>query len=209
MVGALIYILGMTAEWDFVCSFSIVIMLLSFSLFFLGYSNTKKLIFPLLFVITIIPLPDNVLDFVTGKYQLISSTVAGKMLALLGYTIIQEGNTLNSPDLPTPLLIGGVCSGLKLLIVLITASLFFAYTTFGAKWKKVILVALSLPFSIFVNSLRVAMIGLVGIWTGSADAIVSFHDYSGYIGLILSVFILMFTCKLLKLDNNPIDNKEE
>ncbi|MGB9619215.1 MAG: exosortase-associated EpsI family protein, partial [Armatimonadota bacterium] len=113
--------------------------------------------------------------------------------------VTQYGNTIVSSGLPgQTLLVGSPCSGLRLLISLITFSWFFTYVIRAAWWKKAILVCMSFPLSIFINSLRVTMIGYVGFWTASEEAMHRFHDYSGYIGLVICFAILFGTAKLLR-----------
>lgn len=167
-----------------------------------GRHITRIVSIPILFLVTMIPLASSVLDTLTFRAQLVSSTVATKFLQLIfwGSDITQRGNQICSSEIPGGvLLVGSPCSGLRLLISLITFTWFFTYVIRGAWWKKAILLGMSLPLTIFINSLRVTLIGCVGSWTESADAMHAFHDYSGYIGLVICFVILFGIAKLLKM----------
>ncbi|MHB9035551.1 MAG: exosortase/archaeosortase family protein [Armatimonadota bacterium] len=178
----------------FLCLFGAALMLL-------GSKITRIAFIPIMFLSTMMPVASWILDSVTARFQLVSATVATKFLQLTsGHDVSQYGNTIYSPSLPgaQTLLVGSPCSGLRLLISLITFSWFFVYVIKGAWWKKAILLAMSFPLSIFINSLRITMIGYVGFWTGSSEAMHTFHDYSGYIGLVICFVILFGIAKLLK-----------
>jgi len=125
--------------------------------------------------------------------------VAEQFLRLSGYDVIRYGNQINSMDLPQPLLVGSPCSGLRLLISLITFSWFFTYMIDGPRWKKAVLMLFSLPLAVFINSLRITMIGYAGFWTGSHEAMTTFHDYSGYIGLVICFIILFGLARLMRM----------
>jgi exosortase/archaeosortase family protein len=61
---------------------------------------------------------------------------------------------------------------------------------------NLIFAASILPLALFINGLRIALIGVVGnAWGPEAGA--QFHDYSGYITLILCFFILFKGARLL------------
>ena len=53
-----------------------------------------------------------------------------------------------------------------------------------------------LPLTVFVNGFRIALIGVVGNAYGS-QAGHDFHDYSGYITLLVCFFLLFKFARLL------------
>ena len=106
--------------------------------------------------------------------------------------------------LPGPLTVGAACSGLKLAMASLMVSWFMAYVFAGAWWRKAVLVAASLPLSMMVNSLRVLIIGVVGLRTGSAAAMASVHDWSGYICLGLCA-ALLFLVAVLANDRRQVE----
>jgi exosortase len=181
----------------YLCMFGALLMML-------GWRITRISFVPIIFLITMMPIANWMLDNLTARFQLISATIATKFLQLTsGHDLTQYGNTIYSPSLPgtQTLLVGSPCSGLRLLISLITFCWFFTYVIRGTWWKKAILLAMSFPLSIFINSLRITMIGYAGFWTGSSEAMHKFHDYSGYIGLVICFVILFGIAKLLKTGN--------
>lgn len=173
-----------------------------------GWRIFKVMLVPLSFLITMIPIADTLIDSLTAKAQLISAAVAEQYFTLAGYEVHRYGNTIFSDSLPQPLLVGSPCSGLRLLISLITFCWFFIYIVDGKWWKKTFLMALTLPLAVFINSLRIALIGFVGFWWYSPDYMHSFHDYSGYIGLILCFAILFGIAKLIKMGDFVLGSRD-
>jgi len=175
-----------------------VMMIFGILLVLLGVRVTRLLSVPVFFLFTMIPVAPTLLDSATGKLQLQSAAIAAKFLEFTGYQADLQGATIYSNGLPEPLIVGIPCSGLRTLISLITFTLFFVYMVRASWWKKALLLAASFPLSIFINSLRITMIGYAGFWTGSAQAMHKFHDYSGYIGLAICFAMLFGLAKLMR-----------
>lgn len=199
LFAAVIFFIG--GHW--IQSFSLraaafMLMIFGIMLSTLGFSMTRLLTIPVLFLVSMIPTSASILDSATGKLQLQSAAIAAKFLQWTGYSNRLEGVTIFADGLPEPLIVGMPCSGLRTLISLITFTIFFVYMVRAQWWKKAILLALSFPLSIFINSLRITMIGYAGFWTGSASAMHKFHDYSGYIGLLICFAMLFGLAKLIK-----------
>ena len=165
----------------------------------LGFRAALALSVPILFLITMIPMPDYVLDVLTGKFTLVASAISTRVFESVGYSVMRSGNILTSDSFPEPLVVGGACSGLKLLIANVMCTAFLAGSLEGSRGKKLILLAAAFPFSIALNALRIIIIGSIGIATYSADAVSKFHDASGYLTLIIGAFIMLGFARLTGL----------
>lgn len=177
------------------------IFLIGATFLFFGLKGSRFIIFPLLFLMFMVPLPATLLDQATFGIQLESTKIASKMLDLSGYETRQIGTRIESFELPSPLIVGEACSGFRLLISLLTFTAFFVYMVQAPLWKKAMLIAAALPLSLFINSLRITMIGYAGIWTGSSETMHDFHDWSGYLGLVICFVILFGIAKLIKAND--------
>jgi exosortase/archaeosortase family protein len=56
-------------------------------------------------------------------------------------------------------------------------------------WANTLMAALVLPLCLFINGLRIALIGVVGEEYGRSAGL-QFHDYSGYVTLLVCFFLL-------------------
>lgn len=164
-----------------------------------GRQFVRELRFPLAYLYFMVVLPGDFLAKFSFKIQLLSTIGATSFLKLIGYDATRVGVKIELPSVDV--LVGGPCSGFRLLISLFALTILFVYLSDGRKWSKLLLVGLMLPFSIILNAIRITMIALVGEKWGY-EAMHSFHDYSGYIMLLLAFALLwalagVFKCRKL------------
>jgi exosortase D (VPLPA-CTERM-specific) len=154
----------------------------------LGWQKLKIIAFPLAFLLTMFPLPNFLHGKVSFQLKLISSQMGVAMIQAYGMTAFREGNVIDLGF--TQLQVVDACSGLRYLIPLIVLGLLMAYFFRAALWKRIFLVVSTIPISVFVNSLRIASVGILYKFFGPAVAEGFFHDFSGW-------FIFMITIGLL------------
>lgn len=194
---AVVMVLGRWLQSASLNAMAFIGMLFAIMLLTFGSRMTKLLAIPIFFTLTMIPISTTLLDNATNRLQMQSAAVACQFLQWTGFEATLRGTAILSDSLPQPLIVGIPCSGLRTLISLLTFTFFFIYVVRAAWWKKGILVALSFPLALFVNSLRITLIGYVGALVGTAESMKAFHDYSGYIGLFICFAILFGIAKLM------------
>ncbi len=154
----------------------------------LGTRFVRAAAFPLLFLWLMAPLPGPLLNDATLHVQMASTILANSLLHLMAFSTNLVGNVIHMEDYS--LSVDVPCSGFKMLLSLLTFSAAFAYLVDGEPRKRLLLFLFSLPLSLAVNSVRIALIGVVGECIGP-DAAHVFHDWSGMITLVLG-FIALF-----------------
>ena len=154
----------------------------------LGTPFVRVAAFPLGFLWLMAPLPGPVLNDSTLHVQMLSTVLANKLLHLMTFGTTLVGNVITMDNYS--LFVDVPCSGFKLLLALLTFSAAFAYLVDGKPARRFLLFAFSLPLSLLVNSVRIALIGVVGECIGAPAAHV-FHDWSGLLTLVLG-FIALF-----------------
>lgn len=201
-----------------ICAITFIMFLIGAVLMFVGSRMTRLLLFPMLYLLFMVPPPGMLLDRVTSRVQISSTTFAAKLLSATGkvvgdsedgWEIRQSGTIISSPRFPADphgglrqLRVEGECSGFRMLISLITFTAFFVYMLRAEWWKKAILVLISFPLSLFVNGLRIAAIGYVGIWTENFETMISFHNsWAMVFELVLSFAILFGIARLMKAND--------
>jgi exosortase len=156
-------------------------------LFLLGNDFFKTLLFPIAFLIFMIPIPSILMDRITFPMQLFASKVAANTLYLIGIPVLREGNVMLLAN--TSLEVAEACSGIRSLISLLTLSVVFAYLTQKVTWKRVILVLSTFPIAIIANAARVSGTGILAHRYGDRVAQGFFHGFSGWI-----LFVVAFVC---------------
>lgn len=137
----------------------------------------------------------DVVNRFTLPMQKLSTGMAMDLLKVFGLDPIQDGPTrilLNN----YPLDVAAPCSGAKLTLALAAFTIFFILIGSGKLWQNIALVAIVLPFTLFINGMRIAMIGMVGNYFGP-EAGHQFHDYGGYVSLVVCFILLRYITKLL------------
>ncbi len=90
-----------------------------------GWGLARLLIFPLLLLFLMIPLPDLITKALTIPLQLISSQLASRMLRLIGIPVLRQGNII---DLGVrQMQIVDACSGLRYILALLALGVIFCY----------------------------------------------------------------------------------
>lgn len=143
----------------------------------------------ILYLAFALPLWNAIISNNTNKLQILSTTMAYELLRAVGYRPIQTSPTIIVMDSGYPLDVAVPCSGLKLLVAL-TALTVFILLVGRLRWfANIVMLGLIIPLGLFINGLRIALIGMVGDRWGR-DAAVTFHDWSGWITLIICFIVL-------------------
>lgn len=192
---ALIFlVVAVKTEMQAVMSWAFLLSLIGGVWHTFGGAFLKATAFPLLFLWLMAPLPGPVLNDMTLGVQGWSTWGAAKLLAVTGLHPNHQGNLIHLENYT--LNVDVPCSGFKLLLTLLTISGAFAYLTDTTPARRWGLFLFSLPLAVFVNAVRIALIGVVGECLGSSAAM-TFHDWSGMISLVLCMAILFGTAKVL------------
>jgi exosortase len=167
----------------------LLVVTLLFSIAFVGgWRWMLAVAIPTIYLAFALPIWNMAITFYTNPLQVLSTRVAEKMLFWSGFNPQREGNIIYLEHYTLD--VGVPCSGLKLVLALYAFTIFFAMIANLRWWANAILILLiPLPLALFINGLRIALIGVVGVNYGS-EAGHSFHDYSGYITLLICFFVL-------------------
>ncbi|TDJ09039.1 MAG: exosortase/archaeosortase family protein [Deltaproteobacteria bacterium] len=167
---------------------SAIVLLLGAILWIGGWRWTRELLFPVLFLFLMLPIPNVILNQIAFPLQLFAAEVAEETLFLLEVPVRRMGNVMYLPH--TQLEVAQACSGLRSLLALTTTGVVFAYF-FGRTWlQRGLIVAVSIPIAILVNAARVAITGLLAHRYGMEVATGFFHTLEGF-GMFALAFTLM------------------
>ena len=170
----------------FISAFSFVFALYGLILFFFGKKMAHSLIFPIFFLLAMIPLPLVLIGNLTVRMKLFAAEISTFILNRIGFPSVLDGSIIRMPT--SYIEIAAPCSGLRSLISLLTLGLLFAYAMKIAYLKKTILFLSSAPIALSSNICRIVMLATVNDLYGEKAAFGFFHDFTG-----LFVFALAFT----------------
>jgi exosortase len=176
-------------------SYMFIVVLMSVVWLVAGFRWMLALAPSILYLLFALPIWTGFIDNYTNKLQIYSTNVAKLVLEGLSYRVYQNQPTellMDNFDLNVAV----PCSGLKLLVAVTAFSVFFMLIARLRWWANVLMVALILPLCLFINGLRIGLIGVVGEEYGRSAGL-QFHDYSGYITLLVCFFILFKFARVL------------
>ena len=223
LLGSLMCLMAYLMKWYGSYTFiPLEIHMLSFTLFIAGivllvfnWMTLKALIFPILFLSLLIPLPIDILQPIGSTLSIFSSEAAYYVLKLAGLPV-ELSVTFGSPiimlttsnGVRIPFAIDIACSGLYSLIGFLLFSVFIAYISRGSIFKKILIFFLGFPLIYFMNILRIIAIVLIGFFSGPNFALNLFHMLGGWTLIFIGTLILfLFAEKVLKVSffRNAVD----
>jgi len=187
LFGIVLLLLGNLATEYFTMRFSILVVFGGVILILLGKEFFKTLLFPLVFLIFMIPIPSVLMDRITFPMQIFASKVAASSLYLIGIPALREGNIILLAN--TSLEVAEACSGIRSLLSLLALSVVFAYFSQKTTLKRVLLILSTFPIAIIANAARVTGTGILADHYGDKVAQGFFHGFSGWF-----LFVVAFVC---------------
>lgn len=125
-----------------------------------GKKAFRSVLFPLLFLFGLVPVPTFALDFIIASLQQYSAWSAHLLFAAFGVPVSQQGVVLTIPGLIIE--VAEECSSIRSSSMLLVTTLVLAHLLLRSPWRKVLVVALTLPLSVAKNGFRIFTIVMLG-----------------------------------------------
>ncbi|TKB73739.1 MAG: VPLPA-CTERM-specific exosortase XrtD [Nitrospira sp.] len=188
LVGLALYVMGELGTLAPLLQLSFWLVLVGLCWATLGGQIVRALSFPLLYLLTMIPLPQFLLQGLSGQLQLLSSALGVGCLQVVGITAFREGNVIDLG--PIQLQVVEACSGLRYLFPLMSLALLCAYLFQGPMWKRAVVFLSSMPIAIVLNGFRIGVIGVLVEYFGAGAADGFLHLFEGWVIFLISLAIL-------------------
>jgi exosortase len=179
---------GMIAAELFLQRTSVLILLVGILLLTGGTALVRALLYPLLLLPFMIPIPTVVYNRITFPLQLFASSVAEQLLELINIPVLRDGNVLHlaSQDLS----VAEACSGIRSLLSLSFLSLVYSYFFDRRIWMRWALFAATIPIAILANAGRVTITGILSEinpeWAHGF-----FHSLEGWVIFVIAAVMLV------------------
>lgn len=163
---------------------------LAFTLF--GTRGTRAIWASLAMLVFLVPLPVLVQYKLSSGLQFISTDLAALVLRTLGVPVYVEGNVIDMGV--SKLQVVEACSGLRYLFPLMTFGFLCGYIYRGPNWHRVVIFLSAIPVTIVMNSIRIAVTGILynAYGIGAGDSFL--HYFEGwviFVGCLLFLFAEM------------------
>jgi exosortase len=180
----------------FLSSIGMLIFIMGGILFVFGKEYLRALLFPISFLLFMIPVPDFIFDLMIGPLQLTASMIGKIILRILGVPVLRDGIYLHLVSFSVE--VDKSCSSMHSLIALSALSFVIAYLMMDSMGERIMIVASSIPLAIIANGFRLVLIIMLALWKGEMIFKSFFHPLSGKLFFLLALFILVLEAELIK-----------
>lgn len=199
-----LHLAGVRAQQPRISLLAFVLLLWAVPLFLQGVGVARLILFPCAYLLFCIPL--NFLDELSFYLRMISAVVSVGLLNGVGIASERVGSAIYSTagggfslDVADP------CSGIRSLLAITALAAAYAHFSQKVPWKKWVLFFASVPLAVIGNIVRIVTIGVVAHFYGQNAAVGFYHDYSGYIVLVIVVMLLIGLGDLLERKRRRVD----
>jgi exosortase A len=178
-VSIFVLVAGILGSELFLTRVSLIGVLTGMILFLVGWAHLRALVFPLAFLLLMIPIPAIIFNQIAFPLQLFASRAGEFAIRSAEIPVLREGNVLVLAN--TSLEVAEACSGIRSLISLLTLGIVFGYFTDRRAWVRTLIALSTIPVAIISNGARVAGTGIAAHHWGAAAAEGFFHEFSGWV----------------------------
>ncbi|MBM9595723.1 VPLPA-CTERM-specific exosortase XrtD [Roseitranquillus sediminis] len=201
VLAVMIGFLGNLSMVGDLVAYALIIWVYGILLVSFGWNTGKHFWPPVVHLVYMLPLPAVLYYKVSTYLQFISSELGVVFLKLLGVSVFLDGNII---DLGVyKLHVAEACSGLRYLFPILSFSYIFAVLYRGPMWHKAVLLISAAPITVLMNSVRIAIAGVV-VNVYGVEWVEGFtHFFEGwviFIACILILFLLAWFLLFLRRD---------
>ena len=199
----LIALLGNFAQIADIVTYAMILWVGGVVLTVFGWQRGKQHQLPVFHLIFMLPLPQILYWKLTIFLQGVSSELGVWFVALAGIPVYLDGNIIDLGAFK--LQVAEACSGLRYLFPILSFSYLFAILYRGPMWHKVALFLMAAPLTVFMNSFRIGVIGVMVNSYGIEHAEGFLHFFEGWI-IFVSCIALLFAMAVAmqRLTPNPL-----
>jgi exosortase D (VPLPA-CTERM-specific) len=191
-----IYIIGELGAEIFTTRFAVLCLCIGATWLLYGKAVLRELAFPLAVLFLMLPLPGFIYRNLTFSLQLLTSIISVELLNGIGFLAFREGNVIDMGF--GKFQVVDACNGLRFIMPMLTLGVLFAFMRPQVWWKRLVLVASTIPLAMATNILRIVGTGILARFFGIGVAQGFFHDFSGWAVFMVSLALFGLLSLVLK-----------
>ncbi|MGH9683831.1 MAG: exosortase/archaeosortase family protein [Candidatus Acidiferrales bacterium] len=161
-----------------------------------GMAAFRAGVFPLLFLILMVPLPDPVLNRTIHALQEGSTAIAYFLFKAFHVPVLRQGFVLSVPGVTIE--VATECSGIRSSVALFITALLAAHFYLRTRWKILLFVLLTLPLAVVKNGVRIVTLTLLSVYVDPGFLHGSLHRDGGFVFFGLALLLLLPVFLLLE-----------
>lgn len=156
-----------------------------------GTRISRMFVFPLCFLLWLVPLPQVALTHIVTFLQQGSADAARLFFAIAGVPVTQDGVRLSIPGLT--LEVAQECSSIRSSLMLLVTTMVLAHILLRSTWGKTLVILAAIPLSLAKNGFRIFTLSMLGVFVDPSFLHGWLHHQGGI------VFFLAFLATLFAL----------
>jgi len=157
--------------------FAIVLIWMALFILCFGPRSFHHALFPLMFLLLMVPLPTYLMDKAVEGMQKGSAEVAFALFKLARVPVFRDGFQFSLPGVVIE--VAEECSGIRSSLSLLVSSILAGHLFLHSNWRKVCLILLTVPIVIFKNGVRIVSISWLGVYVDHGFLFGKLHKYGG------------------------------
>ena len=153
-------------------------------------------VFPLCFLLWMVPIPKVALDKLSLLLQMGSAEVAYALIKLTGVPVLRQGFAFSLPGLDIE--VAQECSGIRSALALLITGSLAGYLLLRCWWSRSCLMLAIVPIALFKNAVRIVAISYLGLYVNRDFLHGQLHRNGGLPFAILAVAMLVPLLLLLR-----------
>jgi exosortase len=153
-----------------------------------GMKAFREAMFPLFFLVFMIPVPTALLDSLIRFLQVGSTEFTALLFSLSGAPILREGFVFHLPGVSIE--VAPQCSGIRSSMALVITCVLAGHMFLKTTWKKVVLVLAAIPITMFKNGIRITSLSLIGSYIDRRVLDSSLHRDGGIVFFVLALLLM-------------------
>jgi exosortase len=192
-VSLVVFLVAQVWQAYHLSALAFILLLSGLSLYFLGEKSTRRIAFPLGFLLFMIPVP--FINRLSPALESFTATVSTSIVGLLSIPAVNQGSRIQLQD--SSFVVGAACSGLNSMVALATLVVIFVFIVEGSYRAKIVLLAMAVPIALVANIFRVSSLLAIAHVFGAEVGMRYFHDYSSPVLFLLAFALLILVSRLV------------
>ena len=176
-------------DWPALAILGFLCLIWAGFLFFYGASAFRAGLFPLLFLLLMVPLPGFLLDRFIAWLQVGSADVAEWIFNVSGTPVLRQGMFFALPQVTIE--VAKECSGIRSTQALLITCLLAGHLFLRTNWRRTVLLAAAVPVLVIKNGVRIATLTLLAVHVDPSFLTGHLHHDGGFVFFTLGMLILL------------------
>jgi exosortase len=150
-----------------------------------GTRAFQRALFPLCFLLWIVPIPEFVLNPIVRLLQEGSVASARLLFAAVGVPTAREGMQIAIPGLTIE--VARECSSIRSSLMLVVTTMVLAQMLLRSAWRKALVIAVAIPLSVVKNGLRIFVLAMLTTRVDRSFITGRLHHQGGIIYFLIAL----------------------